>query len=71
VDRKIKAIFVESSVADRNIRALVEGAAARGHKVVVGGELFSDAMGAPGTVEGTYIGMIQHNVETIARALSQ
>ena len=71
VDRKIKAIFVESSVADRNIRALVEGAAARGHKVVVGGELFSDAMGAPGTAEGTYIGMIRHNVETIARALSQ
>ena len=40
-----------------------------GHKVVVGGELFSDAMGQEGTTEGTYVGMIRHNVETIVRAL--
>ncbi|GGK53414.1 metal ABC transporter solute-binding protein, Zn/Mn family [Salinarimonas ramus] len=69
VSRDIGAIFVESSVSDRNIRALIEGAAARGHEVVVGGELFSDAMGEPGTYEGTYIGMIDHNATTIARAL--
>jgi manganese/zinc/iron transport system substrate-binding protein len=49
--------------------ALIEGAAARGHKVEIGGELFSDAMGEPGTYEGTYPGMIDHNVTTIARAL--
>lgn len=69
VARKIGAVFVESSVSDRNIRALVEGAAAAGHKVSIGGELYSDAMGAPGTYEGTYVGMIDHNVTTIARAL--
>ena len=69
VDRGVKAVFVESSVPDRNVRALVEGARARGHDVVVGGELYSDAMGAPGTYEGTYLGMIDHNVTTIARAL--
>ena len=69
VDRKIGAIFVESSVSDRNLRALVEGAAARGHDVRIGGELFSDAMGPPATYTGTYIGMIDHNVTTIARAL--
>jgi len=69
VERKIGAIFVESSVSDQNIRALVEGAAARGHKVVIGGELFSDAMGQPGTPEGTYLGMIEHNANTIAKAL--
>lgn len=69
VTRKIGAIFVESSVSDRNLRALIEGAAARGHEVVIGGELFSDAMGAPDTYQGTYIGMIDHNVTTIARAL--
>jgi manganese/zinc/iron transport system substrate-binding protein len=62
-------VFVETSVADKNIRALIEGAAARGHEVRVGGELFSDAMGAPGTYEGTYIGMIDHNATIIARAL--
>ncbi|WP_176445249.1 metal ABC transporter solute-binding protein, Zn/Mn family [Maliponia aquimaris] len=69
VSRNIRAVFVESSVSDRNIRALIEGAAARGHEVIIGGELFSDAMGAPGTYEGTYIGMIDHNVTVIARAL--
>lgn len=69
VDRKIGAVFVESSVSDRNMRALQEGAAAKGHEVEIGGTLFSDAMGAPGTYEGTYLGMIDHNVTTIARAL--
>lgn len=69
VDREIGAVFVESSVSDRNIRALIEGAAAQGHTVTIGGELFSDAMGAPGTYEGTYLGMIDHNVTVIARAL--
>ncbi len=69
VDREIGAVFVESSVSDRNIRALIEGAAAQGHTVTIGGELFSDAIGAPGTYEGTYLGMIDHNVTVIARAL--
>jgi manganese/zinc/iron transport system substrate-binding protein len=69
VARGIGAVFVESSVPDRNVRAVIEGAAARGHHVIVGGELFSDAMGQEGTYEGTYLGMIDHNVTTIARAL--
>ncbi|MGX9352747.1 metal ABC transporter solute-binding protein, Zn/Mn family [Shimia sp. W99] len=69
VARKISAVFVESSVSDRSIRALAEGAASKGHKVLIGGELFSDAMGPDGTYEGTYIGMIDHNVTVIANAL--
>ncbi|GGD44312.1 metal ABC transporter solute-binding protein, Zn/Mn family [Sinisalibacter lacisalsi] len=69
VERKIGAVFVETSVSDRNIRALIEGAAARGHEVVIGGELFSDAMGEDGSYEGTYLGMIDHNATVIARAL--
>jgi len=69
VERKIPAVFVESSVSDRNVRALLEGARAKGHELVIGGELFSDAMGEAGTYEGTYIGMIDHNVTTITRAL--
>jgi len=69
VSKKIRAVFVESSVPERNIRALVEGARARGHAVEVGGELYSDALGAPGTYEGTLIGMLDHNITTIARAL--
>jgi manganese/zinc/iron transport system substrate-binding protein len=69
VARKIRAVFVESSVPERNVRALVEGARARGHQVVVGGELYSDALGAPGSYEGTLLGMLDHNVTTISRAL--
>jgi manganese/zinc/iron transport system substrate-binding protein len=67
--RKVKAVFVESSVSERNIRALVEGCAARSHRVEVGGQLFSDAMGQAGTPQGTYVGMVRHNVDTIRRAL--
>jgi manganese/zinc/iron transport system substrate-binding protein len=69
VGRNIGAVFVESSVSDRNVRALVEGAAAQGHEVIIGGELFSDAMGVEGSYEGTYLGMIDHNATTIAGAL--
>lgn len=69
VSRGIAAVFVESSVSDRNLRALIEGAAARGRQVKIGGELYSDAMGEPGTYEGAYPGMIDHNLATIVQAL--
>jgi len=66
---KIKAIFVESSIPVRNVKAVQEAVSARGWEVVIGGELFSDAMGTEGTHEGTYIGMVEHNVDTIVNAL--
>jgi len=69
VSRKIKAVFIESSVPKQSIEAVVQGAAAKNHTVAIGGELFSDAMGTPGTPEGTYIGMVKHNVDTIVKAL--
>jgi manganese/zinc/iron transport system substrate-binding protein len=69
VDRDVKAVFVETSVSNKNVESLVEGAKARAREVRIGGKLFSDAMGKPGTYEGTYIGMIDHNVTIIARAL--
>lgn len=69
VSRKVQAVFIESTVSRRNISALVAGARARGHTVTIGGELFSDAMGAADSYRGTYIGMIDHNVTTISRAL--
>lgn len=69
VTRKIAAAFVETSVSDRNMRALIEGAQAQGHNVSIGGSLYSDAMGPTGAYEGTYLGMIDHNVTTIAGAL--
>jgi manganese/zinc/iron transport system substrate-binding protein len=69
VERRIPAVFAESSVPDRAVRALIEGAGARGQRVALGGTLFSDSMGKPGTYEGTYHGMLDHNFTTIARAL--
>jgi manganese/zinc/iron transport system substrate-binding protein len=70
VEREIPALFVETSVSPRTIQALQEAVRARGFDVVVGGSLFSDAMGDPGTPEGTYLGMVRHNIDTIAGALT-
>lgn len=69
IKHKIKAVFVESSVPRRTVEALQAAVKAQDHEVEIGGELFSDALGSAGTEEGTYIGMYQHNVNTIVNAL--
>ena len=69
VERDVPAVFVESSVSPKSLRAVVEGCAARGHAMRVGGELYSDATGPGGTHEGTYLGMLDHNATTVSRAL--
>ena len=69
-ERRIPALFVESSVSPRSIEAVREAVRARGFDVTIGGNLFSDALGDPATPEGTYEGMIRHNVDTIVSALS-
>lgn len=68
-EEEIPAIFVESSVSPRSIRATQAAAEARGWEVEVGGELYADAMGEPGTRAGSYTGMIRENVDTITEAL--
>lgn len=68
-ERRIPAIFVESSVPQRNLEAVQEAVRARGFEVKIGGQLYSDAMGDPGTPEGTYVGMVRHNIDTIVTAL--
>jgi manganese/zinc/iron transport system substrate-binding protein len=70
VARRIPAIFVESSIPRRTVEALQAAVQARGFDVRIGGSLFSDAMGDAGTPEGTYVGMVRHNVNTIVSALS-
>lgn len=70
VERQIPAIFIESSVPIRSVEALQAAVQAQGYSVAIGGELFSDAMGNPGTPEGTYIGMVRHNIDTIVGALT-
>lgn len=69
IDKKIKAIFVESSVPKRTIEALQAAVKSKGHDVEIGGTLYSDALGNAGTPEGTYIGMFEYNVNTIVNAL--
>lgn len=70
VRRQIPAVFVESSVSDRNVRALIDGASAAGHEVFIGGTLYADALGSAGTEAATYTGMIRHNVKVITRSLT-
>jgi manganese/zinc/iron transport system substrate-binding protein len=69
VKNKIGAVFVETSVSPKNIEALIEGAKSKGVDVKIGGKLYSDAMGKPDTEQGTYVGMIRHNVKTIVEGL--
>ncbi len=69
IERKVKAIFIESSVSGKGVQALREGVEKVNGRLAIGGILYSDAMGEPGTHEGTWIGMLEHNVRTIARAL--
>lgn len=70
-ENRIPAIFVESSIPRRTIQALQLAVASRGFNVEIGGELFSDAMGNAGTFEGTFIGMVTHNINTIVDALKK
>lgn len=68
-ERGVPAIFVESTINPRTIQAVVDAASRQGHKIGIGAELYSDAMGEAGTAGGTYIGMIYENTYNIARAL--
>ena len=68
--RRIPAIFIESSVPVRNVEAVQAAVRNRGFDVGIGGQLFSDAMGDTGTPEGTYVGMVRHNIDTIVGALT-
>ncbi|MDC7124736.1 MAG: zinc ABC transporter substrate-binding protein [Spirochaetales bacterium] len=69
-ENKIGALFVESSVSPKSIKALQAAVQDRGWNIEIGGELFSDAMGDAGSFEGTYIGMVTHNIDTITKGLS-
>ena len=71
VEKRVPAVFVETSVPPRTMEALKEAVGARGFTVEIGGNLYSDAMGDPGTPDGTYIGMVRHNIDTIVSALSK
>lgn len=69
VEREIKAVFIESSVSPRFIESLVAGVKAQGHELKIGGELFSDAMGPKGSGADNYLGMVEHNINTIVGSL--
>jgi manganese/zinc/iron transport system substrate-binding protein len=68
-ERRIPAVFVESSIAPRTIEAVREAVRAQGFDVQIGGSLYSDALGNEGTPAGTYAGMVKSNIDTLVRAL--
>lgn len=68
-DRKIKAIFVESSIPKRAIEAVQSAVREMGGEVQLGGELYSDALGSANSPAGSYLGMVKENTETIVKAL--
>jgi manganese/zinc/iron transport system substrate-binding protein len=70
VKKHIGAVFIESSVSPKFIESLVAGARVQGHSLIIGGELYSDAMGTKGSGADNYIGMVQHNVNTIVKGLA-
>lgn len=70
VESGVPAIFVESSVSPRTVEAVQAAVVDQGGRVEIGGQLFSDALGAAGTPEGTYVGMVRHNVDTLVDALA-
>ena len=69
IDHKVKSVFIESSVPRRTVEALQAAVNSKNHQVKIGGTLYSDALGNPGSPEGTYIGMFKYNVHTIVEAL--
>lgn len=69
--KKIKAIFVESSVPRKAIEALQEAVKAQGFDVEIGGELYSDSTGDAGSDAETYIGTFKANIDTIVNALKK
>jgi len=69
IEHKVKAIFIESSLPKRTVEALQAAVNSKSHQVAIGGTLFSDALGNPGTPEGTYIGMFHYNVKTMVNSL--
>jgi len=69
VERRIPAIFVETSVSPRGIQAVREAVRAKGFEVQIGGTLYGDALSNVGTPEGTYVGAARHNIDTIVQGL--
>ena len=69
IDHKVKSVFIESSVPRRTVEALQAAVNSKNHQVKIGGTLYSDALGNPGSPEGSYIGMFKYNVHTIVEAL--
>jgi manganese/zinc/iron transport system substrate-binding protein len=70
VDRKIKAVFVESATAPQIIKALIEPCREKGHDVhIPERELYADALGPAGSGADNYLGMIKANVDTIVTGL--
>ena len=69
VSRRVPVIFIESSIAQRNIEAVQKGCAFRGWPIKIGDELFSDALSDDAGPAPTYVDMMKHNVMAMIEGL--
>ncbi|MDA0873662.1 MAG: zinc ABC transporter substrate-binding protein [Bacteroidetes bacterium] len=69
-ERRIPSLFLESSISPRGMEAVRAAVRDRGFEVRIGGTLYGDALGGPGTGADTYVGMLRSNVETIVAGLT-
>lgn len=69
IEQKIPAVFIETSISDRSVKAVVEGVRKKGFPLKIGGSLYSDALGERNGPQGNYIGMVKYNIQTIVQGL--
>ena len=69
IKNNIKTIFSETSVSSKSMEAILFACKKQNYKLQIYDNLYSDSMGNSGTLEGTYIGMYQKNIQTIIKGL--
>ncbi|MGI6771729.1 MAG: metal ABC transporter solute-binding protein, Zn/Mn family [Acholeplasmataceae bacterium] len=70
IEKNVEVVFIESSVPQKTINAIIESARIKNHTIRIGGELFSDALGNPDGKGSTYIDMLRDNIDTIVDAIN-
>lgn len=67
ISKDVKAIFVESTVSKTITNSVIEGVKNKGKQLIIGGELYSDALGFGD--DSQYINALKTNVNNIVNAL--
>lgn len=70
VENQIPSVFIESSVSRKSIDALIEACEAKGHRLKIGGMMYSDALGGKNSNANTYFKMIKKNMITYSKSMN-